>query len=230
MAAPIAGYIQLPVDTANTGKKNRTQTKVVGSDTVHEHHVVPSAGYTHTGRYFSCSTAAQSVTSVAQVPSTAGHYYLHNSTANTAVGVLRSVDINYSVDGSTAIAITQSCPLFMLQKYTFATAHNGTTINIVAAQTSSTTAKLNMRQAPTGATVTLVGPIGSAPFPALLSTVTNVYGGNFNLYKSDEHYNRGTAVEIAPGEGVVLHQLTTGLAADCRKFTAKFVWDEIDVS
>jgi hypothetical protein len=231
MAAPIASYIQLPADTANTGKKNRTQTKVVGSDTAHEHFMVPSPSYTHTGRYFSVSTAAQGVSSVAQTPSTAGHYYLHNSTANTAVGVLRSVDINYSVDGSTAIAITQSCPLFMLQKYVFGTAHSGTTISIVSAQTSSTTPKLNMRQTPTGPTTfTLVGPIGAAPFPALLSTVTNSYGGSFNLYKAEEHYNRGTAVEIAPGEGVVLHQLTTGLAADCRKFTAKFVWDEIDVS
>jgi hypothetical protein len=230
MAAPVASYVQLPIDTANTGKKNRTHTKVVGSDTVHEHHVVPSQGYTHTGRYHSVSTAAQSVTSAAQATSVAGMYYLHNSTANTAVGMLRSVDVNYSVDGSTAIAITQTCPLFMLQKYTFATAHSGTTVSIVSAQTSSTTAKLNMRQAPTGATITLVGPIGAVPFPALLSTVTNVYGGSFNLYKADEHYNRGTAVEIAPGEGVVLHQLTTGLAADSRKFTAKFVWDEIDVS
>jgi hypothetical protein len=230
MTAPIAGYVQLPADTANTGKKNRTQTKVSGSDTVHEHFVVPSPAYTHVARYFSVSTAAQGVSSAAQVPSTAGHYYLHNSTANTAVGVLRSVDVNYSVDGSTALAITQSCPLFMLQKYTFATAHSGTTINIVSAQTSSTTAKLNMRQAPTGATITLVGPIGAVPFPALLSTVTNTYGGSFNLYQADEQYNRGFAVEIAPGEGVVLHQLTTGLAADTRKFTAKFVWDELDVS
>jgi hypothetical protein len=37
MAAPIAAYVQLPADTANTGKKNRTQTKVAGSDTVHQH-------------------------------------------------------------------------------------------------------------------------------------------------------------------------------------------------
>jgi hypothetical protein len=230
MAAPVASYIQLPSDTVNTGKKNRTQTKAVGSDTVHEHFIVPTEGYTRSGRYMSVSTVSQSVSSAAQVPSTAGHYYLHNSTANTAIGVLRSVDINYSVDGSTAIAVTQSCPLFMLQKYTFATAHSGTTINIVSAQTSSTTAKLNMRQAPTGATITLVGPIGAVPFPALVSTAVGVYGGTFNLYRSDEPYNRGAAVEIGPGEGVVLHQLTTGLASDARKFSAKFVWDEVDVS
>jgi hypothetical protein len=229
MAAPIAGYVQLPADTANTGKKNRTQTKVSGSDTVHEHFVVPSAAYTHTGRYFSVSSAAQGVSSAAQATSVAGMYYLHNSTDNTAVGMLRSVDINYSLDGSTAVAATICCPVFALQKYTFNTAHSGTTVNIVSAQTSSTTAKLNMRQVPTGATITLVGPIGAAPFPAILTTVGN-YGGSFSLYQDSETYNRGFAVEIAPGEGVVLHQLTTGLAADTRKFTAKFVWDEIDVS
>ncbi len=230
MAAPVASFVQLPLDTPNTGKKNRTQSKVIGSNTVHEHFIVPTQGYTVTGRYFAVSTASQSVSSVAQVPSTAGHYYLHNSTANTAVGILRSVEMNYSADGSTAIAVTQSAPLFMLQKYTFNTAHSGTTFNIVSAQTSSTTPKLNIRQAPTGATITLVGPIGAAPMPIFVSTAAGVYGGSMSLYQAPEQYNRGTAVEIGPGEGVVLHQLTTGLATDSRKFAAKFVWDEIDVS
>ncbi len=61
MAAPVAGYVQLPSDTANTGKKNRTQTKAVGSDTVHEHFVVPTEGYTRTGRYFHSSSVARAV-------------------------------------------------------------------------------------------------------------------------------------------------------------------------
>src|SRR6185369_17033872 len=103
MAGPTASYVQLPSDTANTGKKNRTQTKAVGSDTVHEHFVVPSPSYTHTGRYYACSTAVQAISSAAQTPSTAGFYYLHNSTANTAVGILRGVDITYSLDASTAV-------------------------------------------------------------------------------------------------------------------------------
>jgi hypothetical protein len=227
MAGPTASYIQLPVDTANTGKKNRTHTKVVGSDTVHEHFVVPSAGFTHTGRYYAVSTAQQTVSSAAQVPSTAGFYYLHNSTANTAVGILRKVEISYGLEGATAPMF--SSPVLSLQKYTFNTAHAGTTLNIVQAQTSSTTAKLNIRSAPTGATITLVGPIANHLMPAAQSSV-GTYGGRMNIYEAPEHYNRGYAVEIAPGEGVCLCQLTTGLAADTRKFTAKFVWDEIDVS
>lgn len=227
MAAPVASYIQLPVDTSNLGKKNRTNTKVVGSDTVHEHYMVPSPSYTALGRYIACSTVEQAVSSVAQVPSTAGVYYLHNSTANTAVGVLRSVEMTYSQEG--AAAIFQSAPLYLLQKYTFNTAHSGTTLNIVSAQTSSTTAKLNLRSAPTGATITLVGPIGAQALPSLVSTAAS-YGGALSLYQSQELYNRGTAVEIGPGEGVVLHQLTSGNSADTRKVTAKFVWDEIDIS
>lgn len=231
MAAPVASFVQLPSDASNTGKQNRTQTKVVGSNTVHEHFLVPSPAYTHTGRYISCSTVAQSVSSVAQVPSTAGHYYLHNSTANTAVGILRNVELTYSVDPTTAVSVTQGPCHFMLQKYTFNTAHSGTTVNIVATQTSSTTPKLNMRQVPTGATITLVGPIGGTLFPAILTTA-GTYGGQLAVYGAHSHepYNRGFSVEIGPGEGVVLHQLTTGSTTDSRRFTAKFVWDEIDVS
>jgi hypothetical protein len=228
MAAPVESYVQLPLDTANTGKKNRTQTKVVGSNTVHEHFIVPTQGYTRLGRYHSVSTVAQTVSSAAQVPSTAGFYFLHNSTANTAVGVLREVSMSYGTTGTAQPAFT--APVFMLQKYTFGTAHSGTTLNIVQAQTSSTSAKLNMRSAPTGpSTFTVVGPIGAKQIPALMSSVAS-YGGDMVLYSAPEDYNRGSAVEIAPGEGVVLHQLTSGLAADSRTFTAKFVWDEIDVS
>ena len=40
MAAPIANKIILPDDSGNTGKKVRTQTRVVGADTVHEHFFV----------------------------------------------------------------------------------------------------------------------------------------------------------------------------------------------
>src|SRR6185369_7040109 len=117
MAGPTASYVQLPSDTANTGKKNRTQTKAVGSDTVHEHFTVPSPAYTHTGRYFACSTVLQAVSTVAQTPSTAGFYFLHNATNNTAVGVLRSVDMTYSLDGTTVVSITQNAAPMFLQKY-----------------------------------------------------------------------------------------------------------------
>ena len=50
MTAPASTYVQLPSDGSNTGKLNRTQTKVVGSNTVHEHFMVPSKNYTSNGK------------------------------------------------------------------------------------------------------------------------------------------------------------------------------------
>jgi hypothetical protein len=37
MAAPTPSWVQLPLDTSNTGKKMRTQTRHVGADDVLEH-------------------------------------------------------------------------------------------------------------------------------------------------------------------------------------------------
>lgn len=51
MAAPIADKIILPLDTGNTGKNNRTQTRVIGADTVHEHFVVSVSQRSIVGGY-----------------------------------------------------------------------------------------------------------------------------------------------------------------------------------
>lgn len=227
MAGPVDSYVQLPSDASNAGKKNRTQTKVVGSNTVHEHYMVPSLGFTRTGRYIAASTAVQAVSSVGAAVTTAGVAYLHMSTAQTAVGVLRKVEMSYSQAGTAVIS--QSAPHYQLQKYTFNTAHSGTTYNICATQTTSTTPKANIRIAPTGATITPVGNIGAFSLPALVSTA-GTYGGIVTLYEVAEQYNRGSAVEFAPGEGIALFQATSGNAADTRTVAFKFTWDEIDVS
>jgi hypothetical protein len=227
MAAPVASYVQLPIDTANTGKKNRTHTKVVGSDTVHEHFLVPSKGFTTFGRYIASTTVANVVSSAAQTGTGSGVVWLHNSTANTAVGMLHKVEITYSQEGTAAIF--QSAPRYSLQKFTFATAFSGTTLNIVPTQTSTTTPKANIRSTSSGATVTLVGPIGSRQIPALVSTA-GTYGGEFTVYNSGQVYERGDAVEFGPGEGIVLFQVTSGNAADTRQITARLEWSEIDVS
>ena len=114
MAAPVASYVQLPVDTSNTGKKNRTQTRVVGSDTVHEHHVVPSPDTTKYGRYIACSTGLNTVSTVAQTGAAGGYYWLHMSTAATAVGVLRHASMTYSQQGTAVPSFT--APQYMLSK------------------------------------------------------------------------------------------------------------------
>jgi hypothetical protein len=149
------------------------------------------------------------------------------STASVKVGVLREVQIGYN---SGDPVISKTAPMIAATKYTFATAHSGTTQNICAAQTASTTPGANVRVAPAGATVTPVGQIGVMTVPAIITTAASYPGGHVTIYKDDDPYNRGSAVEFGPGEGIAVHQITNGTASDTRVYTVKLVWDEIDVS
>lgn len=227
MAAPVASYVQLPSDTANSGKKNRTQTKAVGSDTVHEHFVVPSPGYTLHGRYMHSSSVARAIvnSAVAITTDTVGTY-LAMSTASVKVGVLRKVMVGW---GSGDPVISKTAPMIAATKYTFNTAHSGTTQNILQAQTSSTTPGANVRVSPAGATVTSVGDLGNCIIPSIVTTVGDYAGGTAVIYENND-LTRGTAVEFGPGEGIAVHQITNGTASDTRVYTVTLVWDEIDVS
>ena len=228
MAAPVAGYVQLPVDTPNTGKKNRTQTKTVGSDTVHEHYVVPSPGYTQLGRYMASSTAPRTVAATSQTPTTSGYVFLHMSTAATGVvGVLREVSIGWSQSGTPVPSPT--APLIAVQKYTFAGAHNAaTTFDIAKSQTSQAAPSANVRNAPTGTVLTIGNQIAALAVPAMESSV-GTYGGYATIYR-DDSLTRGNAVEFSTGEGIAVWQPNAGTGSDTRVITIKMVWDEVDVS
>lgn len=51
MAAPITTYVQLPLDTGNTGKKIRAISRVVGADTVLDHTFIPTSRRGTLGRH-----------------------------------------------------------------------------------------------------------------------------------------------------------------------------------
>jgi hypothetical protein len=224
MAAPVASYVQLPADTANTGKKNRTQTKVVGSDTVHEHHVVPSPGYTRTGRH--AYQSSMHVLSTAATNTT--HLVLAMTTAATHRAVLRSIDVSWSITGT--IAATTASPLLVIQKATYGTAFtastNGAVINY---QSSSTASQLNAYLGSSGASVGTPVPFASFAVPALLTTV-GTYGGQANLWRSRDNYDLGTGLEMKAGDLLQVIQPTTGSNGEQRTFTVRFEWDQVDVS
>jgi hypothetical protein len=228
MAAPVASYVQLPSDTSNTGKKNQTITKVVGSDTVHEHLMVPTIEFTRIGRYSATSTAARAVVETALAITTSPGTFLHMSTASARVGVLRHVSITWSQTGSAVIS--QTAPIISVQKYTFNVAHSATTLDLLQFQTTMSGPSANVRGAPTGATVTAGGRLAGMALPAVVSTAA-AYGGTAVLYEGREHYGRhGFNVEFGPGEGIAVYQTANGTASDTRVYTVNLVWDEIDVS
>ena len=99
MAGPVAAYVQLPTDTSNSGKKNRTITKAVGSDTVHEHYIVPDHSYTRTGRYVYQSTGDT-------ISSSSGKQYavLSVATNATAVASIKSIDVMWGTASTVNVA------------------------------------------------------------------------------------------------------------------------------
>src|SRR5688500_11707163 len=123
MAAPVADKIILPLDTGNTGKKVRTQTRVIGSDTVHEHFFIPerAARVLSVHRY---AMVQQTVLAAAQTGTTAGFLFGHMGSA--VVGkALRLRRMAVTSQHSTALA-TPTAPRLLLRRFTSAGALSGT--------------------------------------------------------------------------------------------------------
>lgn len=224
MAAPVESYIQLPLDTANTGKKNRTQTKAVGSNTVHEHFVVPSAGYTRTGRH-----AYQSSFHVlSTVATNTTHLVLAMTTAATYRCILRSIDMTYGVQGT--IAASTVAPQVVIQKATYGTALTATTNGqVINYQSSSTASQLNAYLGSSGGSLGTPVPFTAFTVPVLLTTA-GTYGGSANLFRCMEQYDVGTGLEMKAGDLLQVIQPATGSNGEVRGFTLRFEWDQIDVS
>lgn len=223
MAAPVSTYVQLPTDGSNTGKKNRTQTRTIGSNSVHEHFVVPSAGFTRTGRH-----AYQSSLHTVSTGTDTTHFVLAMTTSATHRAVIRSIDVSYSITGT--IAASTASPLIVIQKATYGTAFTASTNGqVINYQSSSTTSQLNAYLGSSGASIGTPVPFASFAVPALLTTV-GTYGGKFNLWQSQEPYDLETGLEMKAGDVLQVIQPTTGSNGEQRRFTVRFEFDQIDVS
>lgn len=228
MAAPVDAYIQLADDSAFAGPKLRTQTRVVGSNTVHERMITINRIASVLGLY-EAGMAQQTVAAAAQDGITSGFVWIHMPTAITGCSA-RIRRIYFNDQHSTALT-TPSSPRVALAKFTFTGTATGATLS-PDPDTSYRRAKLDLRTASTGLSVTLVGNIVAIALsgglsaagvytPAPFSTV-ELYSNTLTAPVEDEY------IVIAPGEGVVVYQDIGGVASDTRKLNITVVWDEID--
>lgn len=223
MAGPVASYVQLPSDTANTGKKNRTQTRAVGSDTVHEHFVVPNQGYTRIGRY-----VYQSTGDTIQASSGKQYAVLSMATNATAVASIKSIDVGWGTASTVNVASRASLITFL--KSTFNNAMTDATTRAIGNyQSTQTAATLSVRSSSSGASLGTQTPVAAFYVPGAMTTV-GAYGGQANVYQTGEHYQRASAIELNPGEALVVFQQDAGVASDVRTIQFRIVWDEIDQS
>ena len=230
MAGPVAAFVQLPADSNNTGKKNRTQTKIVGANTVNEHFVVPSHSFTRTG-YYILQTTGDVVAATSQTGTGSAFYWMNMSTlaaTTNAVALIRKISVSYGIGG--AIVISTASPVLNFTKYTYnGAASSAASVAPLANATGTPAPLMSVITTSSGATITLVRDVANFVVPALVTTA-GTYGGNAVIYETADPYTRGTALELKSGEGLVIYQSQAGVGSDVRKFTAHIEWDEIDIS
>lgn len=226
MAAPVADKIQLPVDTGNLGKKVRTQTRVVGSDTVHEHFWVQGRRAEILGVYRHALTQ-QTVQAAAQNGTSTGFLWAHipSAVSNKTVRLRRAV---VESQHSSALA-TPTAPRVVLVRFSFTGTASGASANAVAkVNDAAPTPVFDLRTAVTGLTPTLGAVLGSAGLAGALTAVGAYAPVGIDLVNAMESEDEWPL--ITPGNGVVLYQDVAGTASDTRKFNLQLVWDEIDTA
>src|SRR5688572_20579551 len=127
MAAPVASTIRLPDDSGNSGKHVRTQTRVVGADTVHEHFFI-QARQAKVLNVYRFALDQQTVLASAQNGTTAGFLFFHlGSGVSGKAARLRRLSV--TSQHSTALA-TPTAPRLRVVRYTSAGALSGTAIAV----------------------------------------------------------------------------------------------------
>ena len=221
MAAPVAANVRLPDDAGNTGKRVRTQTRVVGADTVHEHYFVPASPYDRVGSFYVGSTQF-SVQAAAQNATSTGFLWMALPAGSTADAIIRSWSVEYTTSAVTAMP---TGPVVSIARFTFTGTASGASLTAAKARSSETANQLIARTAMTGMTVTLGAQASSSSVPAILTGV-GIYGMKDWLIQegTDQETND---LRIVPGEGLVLYQTVAGTTADTRRFTCDIKWDEV---
>jgi hypothetical protein len=227
MAAPVASYVQLPSDTGNSGKKLRTQTRVVGANTVHEHVVVFTSPRRITG-LFHCTFALYTVAATAQNGTTAAICWLTNPNNSSINARLRYVNVSHTNNVATAIDHL-TVPRIAVQRGV----HSGTwtgAVNNMADRLTTENPQVQPYTASTGAAVTLLATqlIWASMVPGVDVTTAGVYNSQFaEEWKPnfEEEF-----VEIAPGELIAIYQIDAGTTSDQRKALVRICWDEVDIT
>lgn len=227
MAGPIANKVILPDDTGNTGKKIRTQTRVVGPDTVHEHYFV-QARAAQILTVYRLALVQNTVLASAQNGTTAGMLFGHMPSAVSGKA-MRLRRVGLTSQHSTVLA-TPTAPRLLIRRYTSSGALSGTLLapNINDSLNHIAPAAL-YSLANTGTTVVHVGiGMGSAGLVGALTAV----GSYEPCFKDiiDPAADEDEWPVFYPGEGFVVYQDTAGTTSDTRKFNLQILSDEIDTA
>lgn len=225
MAAPVADKIILPLDTGNTGKKKRTQTRVVGADTVHEDFVILTSKDSKLGIY-RVHSGILTIPTAAQNGTTTGHLWFSNPVGSAVKGRLRRLrETGQTVAG--AIDLTVPRQLFSL--FTFTGSASGATITPAKRDSTDVAAVCTVRTASAGMTVTLGATFRHTGIPAIIATATSatIQADLPPCIYPPEEPGEEDCVVIRPGEGIVLWSADASTTANRRLFS-DWSWEEFE--
>jgi hypothetical protein len=230
VAAPVKTFVQLPLDTGNTGKKIQTQQEVIGADTVLAHYFIQRSAKKIVSRWGFVS-ALTSVQASAHANNTGGFLWIPVPIGASVRCRLRKLALQITmateVDHLTA-------PRIVVTRFTFTGAPAGATLGQSRVAVSAPTGGAadaapvaSVRTAITGMTCTYeTGYFWSAMVPSFGLTTSGIFFADSRqiLDPNDEE----EFLDFGPGEGLVIWQPDAGTATDGRRFVITGRFDEYD--
>jgi len=225
MAAPVASKIILPTDTGNAGKNVRTQTRVIGADTVHEHFFVPSTVRNRLGIYYAAS-GTLTIPTAAQNGGTTGLFWLFNPVGSSVKMAIRrlATQIQFTVTTAADLAV----PRLAFSLFTFTGTASGAQVTPAKRASADANPVGNLRTASTGLTVTL-GAMIKSDFPPIISTPSSA---TIQVMFPPTISNDWDPPEeeqpiLLAGEGIVCWSADASTTANKRTST-DLVWEEFE--
>lgn len=219
MATPVASFAQLPSDSGNTGKQMRTQTRVVGANTVHEHFFVPSSTREMLGSYVA-HTGVNLVQAAAQT-FPAAFFWLINPVGNTSKIALTAIEVITQM-GSALAAPTS--PRLLWKLFTFTGTASGASITPGKLDSTYPATTATLRTASTGLTIT-GGADMICSLPIASATAVGYSPPQMDEWFEDTESNQ---IILRAGEGIAMYQPDAGTTADTRRITTTLKWDEFN--
>lgn len=217
MAGPVAGLVQLPSDSGNTGKKIQTQSEVIGADTVHAHYFVPRSRRKILGLH-RFVTALQSVQASAQNGTSTGFWWMQVPSGAAIRARLRRLSVEFSM-------VTELDHL-TVPRIALAKTASGAVLTPMRRHTSDAAPVADIRTAVTGMTVSL-GALGWSIIAPSHTLTTSGVTWNWSFGEM-EPQDEEAFPDIGPAEGLLLYQPDAGTASDGRRFGCSGLWDEYD--
>jgi hypothetical protein len=224
MAAPVADKIILPLDTGNTGKKKRTQTRVVGADTVHEDFVIMGSTRSYLGVH-GFSSGNLTILAAAQNGTSTGSLWIQNPVGSAVRMALARLCFYHAITTNLSMP---TAPRIIAQLFTFTGTASGAALTTGKFDSRYPAAVGSVRTAVTGMTVTLGGILVTS----LPIVTAGTAGWTFSTPDKDDNVatSEMSDVVLAAGEGLVIYQADAGTTSDTRKLVVDGAWSEFDAA